>query len=33
MGQIVVIVAKVHGYTAATFSSLPVVENAEAITE
>ncbi len=33
MDQIVVLVAEVHGNTAATFSSLPVVENAEAITE
>jgi hypothetical protein len=33
MDQIVVLVAEVHGNTAATFSSLPVVDNAEAITE
>jgi hypothetical protein len=33
MDQIVVLVDKLHGNTAATFSSLPVVKNAEAIME
>jgi hypothetical protein len=33
MDQIVVLVAEVHDNTAATFSSLPVVEHAEAIKE
>jgi hypothetical protein len=33
MDHIVVLVAEIHGNTAATFCSLPVVKNAEAITE